>query len=361
MQSPSPFPTVAISRDLAARVALGLTIGAIGGGIAHALHVPLAFMLGSLFACMAASIAGAPVDVPLKLRSAFMVLIGLFLGESFTVETADRIAAWPASIGLAIAYVPVAAWACYVFYARVARLDRLTALFSAIPGGLSAVVMFSGALGGDERRVALSQSLRISIVVVTAPAIAFGLLGHAKPDLAALAQQIVSWQEAGLLAAASAMAIWSLQRVGSPLPTLVGPMLASAVLRIFGIVEGTLPPWLVEVALVVLGSSIGCRFRGVALGSLLTLAGWTLLGTGLLMAIAAVFAVIAATTLDVDLIAALLAFAPGGVAEMCLIAIALDADPGFVATHHIARIMFILLATPVFAAWLKRGLAIDDP
>ena len=45
-----------------------------------------------------------------------------------------------------------------------------------------------------------------------------------------------------------------------------------------------------------------------------------------------------------------LAFVPGGLAEMSLVALALTDDPAFVATNHIVRIGLVV----VFASWLFR-------
>jgi uncharacterized membrane protein AbrB (regulator of aidB expression) len=50
----------------------------------------------------------------------------------------------------------------------------------------------------------------------------------------------------------------------------------------------------------------------------------------------------------------LLAFIPGGLTEMSLIALALGVDPAFVVTHHGVRVfLVVLIALPAFA-WLKR-------
>jgi uncharacterized DUF497 family protein len=44
-----------------------------------------------------------------------------------------------------------------------------------------------------------------------------------------------------------------------------------------------------------------------------------------------------------------LGFAPGGLAEMSLVAIALGADAAFVATHHLVRIVLVVIcAAPLF-------------
>ena len=44
--------------------------------------------------------------------------------------------------------------------------------------------------------------------------------------------------------------------------------------------------------------------------------------------------------------AVVLAFAPGGLAEMSLIALALSVDAAFVASHHIARIIMVVTLAP---------------
>lgn len=338
--------------------ALAIVLGAIGGGLAYWADVPLAFMLGSMGACMIASFLRAPVFISMRFRSVFLALVGLFLGESFDASTTERLAEWPLSVALAMLYVPVAAAAAYLMFRYLAGLDRFTALFSAVPGGLSAIIILSSEIGGDERKVALSQSLRVALVVLTAPGIAFGLLGYAAPAHGAGAEaEVIPWAEAALLVGTAGLGATLMISAGAPLPMLVAPLLASAGLRLLGLVDGALPLWLVEAALVVVGGSIGCRFRGAEPAAFLRLAFWTVLGSALMMAVSALFGGIASALLGIDLIAALLAFAPGGVAEMCLIAIAIDADPSFVATHHIARIVFILLAAPFFAAWLKRRAA----
>ena len=45
--------------------------------------------------------------------------------------------------------------------------------------------------------------------------------------------------------------------------------------------------------------------------------------------------------------ALVLAFAPGGRAEMTLIALALGVDPAFVSTHHVVRIFLVVILAPM--------------
>jgi len=338
-----------------ARIALMLAVGAAGGFAADAAGVPLAWMLGSLFACMVASMAGAPVHGPMWLRSIFISLIGVFLGESFKDTPIEQIAEWPLTMGLAVLYAPVGAFAAYALYRYAARMSPIDALLSGVPGGLSAIVAISAELGANERNVALAQSLRITFVIVAAPFVAFSLLALPEPTPETFAtHNVISPADAAILFGVVIVATTALKLVRLPLFFLIGPLLASAGLRLSGAIEGELPHWLLEIALLVTGGTIGCRFFGVRIVDIARVMLWTMAGTAALLAVTVLFALLASTALSVDFFAALLAYAPGGVAEMSLIAVAIDADPGFVAAHHITRILFILLAAPFFGAWVRR-------
>src|SRR5690606_24377148 len=104
---------------------------------------------------------------------------------------------------------------------------------------------------------------------------------------------------------------------------LVGPMFLSAALHMAGITASKPPQELVTLAQIVIGSMIGARFAGLAFG--LVLRGILLAAgaTALLLAIAALFGLLVAWSAELPFSSTLLAFAPGGLAEMSLIALAL--------------------------------------
>ncbi len=72
--------------------------------------------------------------------------------------------------------------------------------------------------------------------------------------------------------------------------------------------------------------------------------GSTIILLGLTFAFAAGIA--QATGLDIALLA--LAYSPGGLAEMSLVALGLALEPGVVVLHHLARVIMVLVAAPVF-------------
>ena len=72
------------------------------------------------------------------------------------------------------------------------------------------------------------------------------------------------------------------------------------------------------------------------------------LSSGILMMAAAILiAVVMGPYLGLSSHALILALAPGGVAEMSLIALALDVDTAFIATMHIVRIVLIVSLAPL--------------
>ena len=128
---------------------------------------------------------------------------------------------------------------------------------------------------------------------------------------------------------------------------LVGPMVVSAAIHLAGLTASTPPFEAVAIAQVVLGTAIGCRFAGtppVLLLRALVLAVGALV---VLLSVAVAFALVVGQITGLDFAGLLLAYAPGGLAEMTLIALAQDIDPAFVAAHHTVRIALIVTLAPL--------------
>ncbi len=342
--------------------ALGL--GTAGGYLCFLLHVPLAFMIGAMIATSAAAIAGVRVGVPKPLRTVMVVVLGIMLGSSFTPDLLDRLGDWVVSLaGLAV-YIVAAAAAGLWYLRRVARFDGVTAYFTAMPGGFNEMVLMGGAMGGDDRMIALGHSLRIMLVVLTVPFAFQALPGY---DAAAR-----DWSLGGLgpaltelpardwlLLAACGLAAPVAHRLRIPAGQLVGPMMLSAAIHLAGLTAGKPPGLLVAAAQVVVGAAIGSRFAGESPARLWRAAKVAVGLTALLLAVTVVTAVAVHLLTGLSLPALILAYAPGGLAEMSLVALSLQVDAPFVATHHIVRIVAIIILAPV--AWrLWRGRAGRD-
>jgi uncharacterized membrane protein AbrB (regulator of aidB expression) len=73
------------------------------------------------------------------------------------------------------------------------------------------------------------------------------------------------------------------------------------------------------------------------------------------MGVAALFAGAAAWLAGVSFANGLVAFAPGGLEAMTVLALILGLDPLYVGIHHLVRFLGIGLVLPVLIGWLQRG------
>jgi len=329
-------------------IALSLGVGALGGGLMALLHVPLAWMLGPMIFNIAASVRGVPVLIPHGIRVGVLCVIGVFLGGSFTPELLSRATDWAFSLSLMVMFVPLITFVASEYFRRAAGFDRATAVFSGAPGTLTAMVIIGGESGADERMIALTQGLRVVIVVILMPMIVTAALATAMHEGSVLPEGgPFTWTEAAWLAAAGGVGFLVARLFKLPAAAMTGAMAASTALYLGGVVTYRPPDALLWLALWILGSAIGSRFSTVTAETFFRVSKHAVAATSLIIAVSALFALAASWLTDTPYLTALLSFTPGGVAEMCLIAIAFDVDPAFVAVHHLARIAILITCVPL--------------
>jgi membrane AbrB-like protein len=340
------------------KILLALVIGTAGGWIANHFQVPLAWMLGAMIATTLAAMTGLPVALPVVFRMAMMAVLGVMLGSGFAPEILHRLGDWTISlIGLAV-YTMIATGVVAVFLRKVAGYDPITAFFSAAPGGLSEMVLVGAEKGGDERVISLTHTSRILLVVLALPFLLQLIFGYTPGPRPSAGIPLVEARPFDMLVLTfCGIAGYVLARLARlPAAAILGPMLFSAAFHLSGLTAAKPPTELVAAAQVVVGTTIGCRFAGVGMKlvgrTLLASVGSTviLVGGGLL------FAVLLHPITGLPTIGIFLAFAPGGVAEMSLIALALSIDAALVATHHIVRIFLIVVCTPLLFRFLPSSL-----
>jgi uncharacterized protein len=339
-------------KALLPQIIKSLLIGLAGGVVFNAINFPLAWMLGPMVANLIAALLRAKVAVPMNIRTVMLSIIGVYLGTAFQPDLLDNAAVWPVSLISVLLYVPVVTLLVMVYYRRVAGFDRVTSVFSSAPGGLTTLTILGTEAGGDEQKIALVHSLRIMLLVFTVPLIIAFVTGAVPNRSAPVGVETLDMWEAGMLVACALLGPMLARRIHLPSPYMTGSMFAVAALYMTGVVHGVPPRWLLNVALLVLGSSIGSRFSRVSPREIGRIAIYALGAVLLIISVSALAAWGVASATGLDFLAVMLAFAPGGVAEMSLIAVAMDVDPGFVALHHIARIFEIIILAPFVAKWL---------
>jgi membrane AbrB-like protein len=350
-------PSASLRDDLR-RLAETLAIGAVGGAALGLARFPAGWLSGAIIAVAIAALARRPVRVPMVLGQAANIVLGISLGASVTPDSVARMASWPASLAV-LALAMACGSAAVVFYLhKVHDWDVLSALFASSPGGLSQALALAAETGSDLRSVAMVQAMRVLVLSAGLPLCfaAFGITGS-RPMLNAAVATAASMEELALLVVAATLGALVAYRLRLPGGLLVGAMAVSGVLHATGLVKVNLPLPAAIVAFVVMGSIIGARFAGTDIWLLrrLTVVGLGALAVG--TAVASVFAVAASVLLSLPIGDVVMAFAPGALEAMTTLAFALNLDPAYVGTHHIARLIFVSLVVPVVVHAIRRTTA----
>jgi uncharacterized membrane protein AbrB (regulator of aidB expression) len=119
----------------------------------------------------------------------------------------------------------------------------------------------------------------------------------------------------------------------------------------------TLPWWFTVAVMVAFGAVTGSRFANTTVRLLLTFVTAALGVFAVASVITGVFALLLFFLLDIPIAEVMVAFAPGAVEAMLLLALALSFDPIYVASHHLARIFIVMAATPLVVRLRARGRA----
>lgn len=331
-----------------ALISLALALGSLGGWLAFLVNLPLAWMIGAMLATTGAALAGLPVRMDMRLRTVMVAVLGVLLGSGFAPEMLERLAEWSLSLGALALYVALAGAAALAFLRRFTDYSPVTSYFAAMPGGLSEMILIGGAMGGDERVISLSHALRILIVVMIIPfTFRWFYPDVASATSAAVAGSGFSGQDALILAGCGLAGFFIARALKIPAAAVVGPMVLSGFVHLMGWTAARPPFELSAAAQVVVGSAIGCRFADTKMALLWRTGKSAFFATLVLLAVAVAIAGLLHLTTGLPFAALVLAYSPGGLAEMSLIAYALDIDPAFVATHHVVRIILVVVAAPL--------------
>lgn len=334
----------------ASKLMLALLTGTIGGSLFYLLDLPLAWMLGAMTACAAAAILKAPVAMPKFARPPMSAIIGSMLGSAFTPDILGRLQHWIVPLLGLIAYLIVSGTLCSLYFRYIVRLDRTTAFFSGMPGGLVDMTLMGGEKGGDEKVIALVHAARIFLVVLCLPVVIELVTGIQLSSQSgtyrpwsALHLDELSWLAGALF---GGVALGHVLRL--PAKFLIGPMLVSAIVHAGGFSDFVLPSAVVAAAQIVLGSTLGCRFAGTSLRLMLRIVIMSLGSTAILLLLTTLFSIGLARVTDVSVEGLLLSYSPGGLAEMSLVAFALGLEVPLVVAHHMARVFLVVAGVGLF-------------
>lgn len=332
-------------------------IGAAGGFLFNASKFPGGWLAGSMIFAAAAALAGRTVYVPRLLARVSSIVMGVTIGGAVTPDTVHGMAAWPLSIAMVAVSVAAVTLATFTYLKRVHGWNAVTAIYASVPGGLAQVMALAAEEGRrcDIRGVAIVQTLRVVILTVVVP-LALSLAG--RTGTVRRPASVVTAADAPVafvvLAGAASAAALGLMRIGFPGGLIFGPLAVSAALHGGGFLAVTTPSWLTTAAMVGLGTLAGSRFTGLRFRLLLWYLGAALGAFAVSLAVAAAIGIAVSLTVPLPVGDIIVAYAPGALDAMMILALALNVDPVFVGAHHVTRVVVVLLGMPFLVRYFSK-------
>ena len=333
------------SRREAFRALETIAIGSAGGLLFLWARLPGGLISGAMVAVGVAALAGRRLAVPPILTQAVLLLLGISLGTLVSRQLIQHMSSYPLTIGLLALSTFCSTFGSGFYLQRCHGWDETSALLAGSPGALSQITVLAAEKGADVAAIAVVQTVRLIILTAALPLVlvATGLVPSTPPVIA-----VDLASPAGLVAliAVSVAAALLLRLLKFPASWMFGAMLASSVLHGTGVVEGGLPTWMRNIALLGIGALIGTRFARMRLKTLLTHVNAGLGSFAVAVAVSAVFVTIVVLITHVRFADIVIAFAPGAMDAMLALALTLHIDPIFVGAHHLSRFVFVTIATP---------------
>jgi membrane AbrB-like protein len=330
-----------------------LALAAIGTAAFSATGLPLPFLFGPMLACLIAALLGAPLRGTGQVGVAARTILGVAVGASITPDLVGTLPQMALSVALVPLFILCIGIVGVPFFQRVCGFDPVTSYYAAMPGGLQDMVIFGTEAGADPRALSLIHATRVLVIISVAPILLTEVFDTPLTQPIGATISDVPIIEMVLMVVAALIGWKGGERVGLFGASILGPMIVTAVLSLSGLIHVRPPAEAILAAQYFIGISIGVGYVGVTLNELRkdVLSGIAYVVLLALLAIAFTgIVVLSGLAAPVE---GFLAFAPGGQAEMTILAIVAGADLGFVVVHHLTRIVLVITAAPIVAKLMK--------
>jgi membrane AbrB-like protein len=262
---------------------------------------------------------------------------------------------YPGSLVLLVIGVLAISSASALVLVRLSGWRMADAVLASTPGALSTVLAVAADRKADVASIAIVQNFRLFVLIALLPSVVV-LTGGGGHTGALIGEGMPVESPGGMaftLLGGLALGL-ALKRIGLAAPILLGATLVSTVSHATEMVTGVIPPVIATGGLVLIGLFIAERFRNMERSTFRRALAAAVGSFAIGMSVAALFAALAAWVADVSFANSLVAFAPGGLEAMTVLALVLGLDPLYVGIHHLVRFLGIGLVLPVAVALLQR-------
>ncbi|HEY4135931.1 MAG TPA: AbrB family transcriptional regulator [Alphaproteobacteria bacterium] len=336
------------------RIALGLALGLGAGAVFSWAKTPIPWMIGPLVTIGLVKLLGGKPEVLPYGRQGGQWFIGSAVGIYFTPAVLVALLGYVGWIFLGAILTMVLAALGGLLLARMSGVDRTSCYFATVPGGAAEMSVLAMKYGGNVPAVAISQSLRVSTLVLVIPAVltytGFADLDRTAVDMLPPFNVEKFFVLIGItLASAVAFAKLRIQNAW-----MMGSLISSAVVAASGITLSRVPVEIIDVAQVMLGMALGSRFEREFFLRYKLFIPYALFNGFFLMVACAGVAIGIAWASGLPLGSVLLALAPGGIGEMAITAKGLELGVATVTAFQFVRITAANFSPPVVFPLMRK-------
>jgi len=325
-----------------------------GAIIAEYYNIPLAWFLGPMIITSIAALSGLKIIMPKIVLSFILIILGLHIGNYIDQNLFDQMINWIWTSLIMLVYIIICILIVAKYLKKFANYGEKASIFSAAPGALGPLMILAENEKTDLSQVATSHLIRLIIIITVIP---FIIVNNSDNNI--LLNNDFNYIDQNhlnliLLIIASLFFIFIFDKIKIPAALLSGTLFASGLLQITDIASYKLPDETVNFCLLILGSSVGCRFAEKTVKEIANNSLHSIVATTILVVLGLIAAYVSTFFVDTNILTLILSFSPGGIYEVAVIAIAFDLEPDFVAFHHIIRLLFILFTVPIFLRVLEK-------
>ena len=350
-----PFNKENFNQILSIKFFLVIVVSIPSALLADYFNLPLAWFLGPMLATSLAALMGLKIKMPRLVLSSILILLGLYIGNYIDKDLFSQIHEWALTSVIMLFYILISIFVVSKYLQKYSNYEKKTSIFSSAPGALGPLMILAEDQKSDLSHVATSHLIRLIIIITIFPF--FVNSYYVEGQLQEVQQNFENQNVYHLfiLIIFSIVLILFFNKIKFPAALLAGTLVASGILQITEIASYKISPDIVDYCLLILGSSVGCRFANKTFYEISKNAFHSLVATFLLVFLGLLAAYVASLVIDKNIFSLILSYCPGGIYEVAVIAIFFDLDPEFVAFHHIIRLLLILLIVPIILSLNKKN------
>jgi len=335
-------------------MAFALAISIPAGALLAWLETPIPWMIGPMVAVAAVNLLGFRAFALPYGRQMGQVILGSAIGVYFTppVLIALGANAFPILITTLSAFAIGGVGALVM--SKVSGVDGKSAFFSSIPGGSMAMANLAEKYGATMPPVAVAHSLRVSILVIVIP---FGLTyggihiepSTFRPEFTLNYSILIPWLAGGFVLGELS------ERLRFHNGCLLTPLFLGAILALNGVTLSEIPSWLTDFAQLMFGLILGERYERAFFAKHKLFIPFALVNAVFIISASVAVALSVSWAFDLPLATMIIATAPGGMAEMAIVAQALQMAIPTIMAFHLFRIIIVNMGTQyiyIGAMWL---------